>query len=256
MTALPIPGADPIASILAGLPQPMAIPSGGQMDTMSQPFIWGQGGERIDPNQLAERRARADYLTQGDYSPVQHWTQGLGRVLDGLEGGFERRNVRRDERALQDQRMTDIGALAGQGNADLVAGLASSDPVVQALAGKQLLARQPKAAAPHYWETNDGSLGFVGPDGTPQILYKDPTPKLNWIQADNGDGTKQLIPVGPNGPIMGGGGPASGAGGFAPPSPLGVPSGNPLQGAPNSKVIGDKQYWNIGGKWYDNPEGR
>lgn len=55
--------------------------------------------------------------------------------------------------------------------------------------------------APHYWETNDGSLAMVGPDGKPQVLYKDPTPKINWITADNGDGTKSMIPVGPNGPM-------------------------------------------------------
>lgn len=55
--------------------------------------------------------------------------------------------------------------------------------------------------APHYWETNDGSLGMVGPDGKPQIVYEDKTPKIQWITFDNGDGTKSVIPYGPNGPL-------------------------------------------------------
>jgi hypothetical protein len=40
-----------------------------------------------------------------------------------------------------------------------------------------------------------------------------------------------------------------------PPAPQ-TPQGSPLQGAPNSKVIGDRQFWLINGEWYDNPEGR
>lgn len=59
----------------------------------------------------------------------------------------------------------------------------------------------PTPRAPHYWETNDGSLGMIGPDGQPQIVFKDPTKKIQWMQVDNGDGTKQLIPYGPDGPL-------------------------------------------------------
>lgn len=53
----------------------------------------------------------------------------------------------------------------------------------------------PAPRAPHYWEMNDGSLGVVGPDGKPQVLYKDPTPKIDWITANNPDGTKTLVSV-------------------------------------------------------------
>lgn len=79
----------------------------------------------------------------------------------------------------------------------------------------------PDPVTPHYWETNDGSLGVVGPDGKPQLLYKDPTPKIDWITANNPDGTKTLVPMrqGGGGPDLGaaGGGsvaPASSSGGF------------------------------------------
>lgn len=53
----------------------------------------------------------------------------------------------------------------------------------------------PKPVGPHYFETNNGDQAVIGPDGKPQIVFKDPTPKVNWITAENGDGTKQIIPV-------------------------------------------------------------
>ena len=73
----------------------------------------------------------------------------------------------------------------------------------------------PAPAAPHYFETNDGSQGVIGPDGKPQIIYKDPTPKTTWQAVDNGDGTRQLIPF-VNGQPVGAGG------GAAPTAPVGT----------------------------------
>lgn len=75
----------------------------------------------------------------------------------------------------------------------------------------------PKTTAqPHRWEANDGSLMELGPDGQARVVYKDPTPKLNWIRADNGDGTFSLVPVGPNGPITGSTAPAAPVGRLTP----------------------------------------
>lgn len=50
-------------------------------------------------------------------------------------------------------------------------------------------------AAPHYWETNDGSLAMVGPDGQPKVLYKDPTPKTEYQTVRNPDGTITVYPM-------------------------------------------------------------
>lgn len=69
------------------------------------------------------------------------------------------------------------------------------------------MARQEYEAAhrpppnPYRWESNDGSLMELGPDGQPRVAYKDPTPKIEWMTVDNGDGTKSVIPYGPNGPL-------------------------------------------------------
>lgn len=50
-------------------------------------------------------------------------------------------------------------------------------------------------SAPHYWETNDGSLAMIGPDGQPKVLYKDPTPKTEYQTVRNPDGTITVYPM-------------------------------------------------------------
>lgn len=65
---------------------------------------------------------------------------------------------------------------------------------------------QNKPQTPHYWETNDGSLASIDPaTGKPRVVYQDPTPKIDWITAQNPDGTKTLVPM------QRGGAPAGGA---------------------------------------------
>lgn len=59
----------------------------------------------------------------------------------------------------------------------------------------QLEAANRRPAQPHYWETNNGSLGMIGPDGVPQIVYQDPTPRTEWITARNPDGTMTIVPM-------------------------------------------------------------
>lgn len=88
---------------------------------------------------------------------------------------------------------------------------------------QQIEAQYPK---PYRWESNNGSLMELGPDGQARTLYQDPTPKINWVRADNGDGTFTMVPVGQEGPVSGapaspvgklkpfGGGTGSGSGNF------------------------------------------
>lgn len=77
---------------------------------------------------------------------------------------------------------------------------------------QEIEAKYRPALSPYRWESNDGSLLELGPDGQPKVVYKDPTPKINWVRADNGDGTFTMVPMGPNGAInLGGQGGPSGA---------------------------------------------
>lgn len=216
------PSDDPIAQILAfqqrGFGSQAPI---GQMQTVSEPFVWGKGGARLTPQQLAAQQASAQDRMKSDYSPVQSIWQGLGRVADNVTGALDARSL--DKEALAQTKDADarIASLLPGTDPNIVAGLSSLDPRVSSVAEALYKASMPKQGAPHYWETNDGSLAVVGPDGRPQVLYQDPTPKINWIQADNGDGTKSLIPVGPNGPVGAkGGDPVSGAQAGQPPATL------------------------------------
>ena len=45
----------------------------------------------------------------------------------------------------------------------------------------QTEAEDRQAHKPYRWESNDGSLMEVGPDGMARQLYKDPTPKEKWV---------------------------------------------------------------------------
>lgn len=47
-----------------------------------QPFLWGQGGRRLTPEEIARQRQIADALLAPDYSPVGHWLQGLARMAN------------------------------------------------------------------------------------------------------------------------------------------------------------------------------
>lgn len=57
------------------------------------------------------------------------------------------------------------------------------------------------------WRSNSGDLMEIGPDGQPRVAYNDPTDKIQWVRAENGDGTFTMVPVGANGPVGGGSGP-------------------------------------------------
>ena len=134
---------------------------------------------------------------------------------------------------------------------------------------------------PRYFEANNGDQYQIGPDGQPKRVFADPTPKTTYIMAeDPATGGKQIIPVvngvpqmgqQPQTPQMEPGQVLGGAKqrGYITPeeyeglsSQLG-PNGNEAMSGwmtntrlPVGKQVGDKVYYQINGKWYDNPEGR
>lgn len=65
--------------------------------------------------------------------------------------------------------------------------------------------KPPADRQPYRFQDNAGNLVEIGADGQPRIAYKDPTPKTTYITADNGDGTKTIIPVVNGIPQMGAG---------------------------------------------------
>lgn len=82
-------------------------------------FTWGKGGRKVTPDQLAAERAALAVMQarEGDTSPVAHWSQGLGRVVNALAGNYREGKADKAEAA---------GMAQGQ---------AAMDPVLQALMG-------------------------------------------------------------------------------------------------------------------------
>lgn len=82
---------------------------------MSEAFVWGSGGEKLTPDQIAARRKIAEQLAAkgGDYSPVQHWAQGLARVSSGLLAGLEARELDKAEKANREYEQSVLTGVAG-----------------------------------------------------------------------------------------------------------------------------------------------
>lgn len=66
-----------------------------------QPFVWGAGGAKMTPEQIAREREIAEALmAQGvDTSPVGHWTQGAARMANVLAGKFKESRLNKAEAA-------------------------------------------------------------------------------------------------------------------------------------------------------------
>lgn len=190
-------------------------------------FIWGRGGARLTPDEIERQRAIAAQLMTPDYSPIQSPWQGLARVAGNFTGAL--REARADSASTsnaEDQRRI-VAALMNPEEASASATSAaapSSSPAggqmataarprinpaiiealtspyvgdeVRALAGREYQATQRRPVRPHYWETNNGSLGMIGPDGQPRILYNDPTPRTDYIMVtDPATGQQRFVQV-------------------------------------------------------------
>lgn len=194
------------------------------------PFLWGRGGRRLSSDAIdMQRRLAAQQMAAGsDFSPLGHWTQGLARVANSVVGGIQMNRADRAAEERQAAQEQSIAALL----ADYDPASGEPDPVVAALADPELRqlgmsvleARRPEQVEPVIRQRNDGSFIGLHPV-TGEIMFEqaDPNPKpvLDWLMADDPvTGEKRLIPVGPGGPLMGGGDPASGAAGAMPPATL------------------------------------
>lgn len=67
---------------------------------LQQAFTWGQGGQRRTAGQIERDRKVAEALAKGgaDYSPIQHPTQGMARVMQALAGVVKERRATEAER--------------------------------------------------------------------------------------------------------------------------------------------------------------
>lgn len=131
-----------------------------------QPFIWGQGGRRMTPEDIARERALAARQMQSDYSPVQHWSQGFGRVADNVLGAL------RDRKA---QKAADANAADGRRIAELLTQPPSEPDYGQPAAALGLAPVDiPPSSVAH-------SHSAMLPDAPPSIDQAPPPPS-DWRQ--------------------------------------------------------------------------
>ena len=74
------------------------------MMQIQSPFLWGSNGEKLTPEQVARRHAQADEKLKGvgDTSPVGHWLQGAGRVVNAITGKIQERRADASEKLGMD----------------------------------------------------------------------------------------------------------------------------------------------------------
>lgn len=105
-----------IAAQLAGpqSPRPQMGPE--------QSFVWGRGGSRMTPEDIARERERAAAMMQTDYSPVASPWQGLARVAENVVGALRERRADKAATANADysariaQSLFNPGSSSGSGS--------------------------------------------------------------------------------------------------------------------------------------------
>jgi hypothetical protein len=124
--------------------------------TEAQPFFtWGAAGAQMTPERIASERKVAQALMERgmDYSPVQHWTQGVSRVAQALMGGVDSRMADAAERRNVDA------------DKDMIAGwFGGQKPAVPATAGAAALPPPSVAPAPSSAPVVIGEGGLAKPD--------------------------------------------------------------------------------------------
>lgn len=126
---------------LLGIPQGavQAAASGfpiNQQQTVNEPFVWGEGGRRMTPEDIALQReiAERQRLAGADFSPVGSIWEGLGRVGQGVMSGIGQRDARRASEANAAESDAVLQALLS-GETSSEGGI---DPVMAALANPNI----------------------------------------------------------------------------------------------------------------------
>ena len=109
------------------------------MMQIQSPFLWGSNGEKLTPEQVARRHAQADEKLKGvgDTSPVGHWLQGAGRVVNAITGKIQERRADASEKLGMDgadayvRNDPVLSGLLGGGTAPATAGTPSTGQMPQ-----------------------------------------------------------------------------------------------------------------------------
>lgn len=140
-------------------------------------FVWGQGGQRMTPEEIAMQRQRAAELGRAgmDYSPLGHWTQGLARMADGFAGGLDARHARKagETNAAESRSIAEILAGDAVSDEDVIAAAGNPyiDPVARALA-ESMRAERVELNKPQYFMSGNDRVMFDPSSGQSRVLYQ------------------------------------------------------------------------------------
>lgn len=81
------------------------------------PFTWGESGSKDTPAARRRRIAEALMAKGIETTPIQHWTQGMARVAQGLVGGWEARQADELDRSGRASVSADAASLMAGGAA-------------------------------------------------------------------------------------------------------------------------------------------
>uniref|UniRef100_E6VFN0 Cell wall hydrolase SleB n=1 Tax=Rhodopseudomonas palustris (strain DX-1) TaxID=652103 RepID=E6VFN0_RHOPX len=109
------------------------------------PFVWGDGGAQLTPDQIASRRRLAqEMIAQGtSYSPIASPWQGAARVAQALLGGYDDAQAEKQDAQARKDAVAQVAALLG-GNA----AAASPASAARAMPGPPSLPLPAQAAGP------------------------------------------------------------------------------------------------------------
>lgn len=142
----------------------------------AQPFVWGQGGARLSPEQILARQEMARDQMTADFSPVGSIWEGLGRVVNNVTGALESRKLDKAAAANQAESGALMQALLGGGQDAVTQALVNPNvsPEVRQFAQMQWERANPKPRQPFEFEQMLSAGGFA--PGTPQ--YQEEVRKL------------------------------------------------------------------------------
>lgn len=175
----------------------LGVPSmqpGGRTVLPAPAFVYGQGGARLTPDQIAqqERIAQAQMRAGSDTTPVSHWTQGASRVAQALVGSLEQGRLNKASRANADESAS-VASLLAAGSAGMEPGkfegsLASAalnpylDPSLRAYAAGER-ERIIKANAPDYFMSGSDRVRFDPATGKSTVVYDAPEAFQTYAQS-------------------------------------------------------------------------